>query len=192
VKLPRFPLAIVLGLALAVPAALSFAEPPKAGHAPDPPSVSSKKHWVIDIQVRQGKPSFTAVRSVDLSKPEPTARVMGRFAVEFWIGKELIDRVRFDVPLLEDPTKRKNRRLGSPEFAVNTRLSVRLADNARATSVVLVDRATGDTQAYAWPPGSDGKLVPLSKPAVVATDAGSDASPDVVVTAADASVGDAG
>ncbi len=191
-KLPRFSLAISLGLALAASAALSLAEPPKAGYVPDPPSVSSKKHWVIDIPVRQGKPSFAVVRSVDLSKPEPTARVMGRFAVEFWIGKELLDRVRFDVPLLEDPTKRKNRRLGSPEFAVNTRLSVRLADNGRATSVLLVDRATGEVQAYAWPPGSDGKLVPLSKPAVALIDAGSDVSPDVVVPAADASAGDAG
>lgn len=181
----RVSFAMTLGAALVAAAALSFAETPKAGFVPDPPAVSSKKHWVFDILVRQGKPSFGTVRSVDLDKPASTARVMGRFAVEYWIGKELLDRVRFDVPLLEDPTKRKNRRLGAPEFSVSTRLSIRLADNPRATTVVLVDRATGEVQAFAWPPGSDGKLVPLTKAASVVSDAGVDA-------AVDASAGDAG
>jgi hypothetical protein len=177
VKLQRLSLAAVLGLALAIPAALSFADPPRAGHVPDPVGVASTKHWVFDVSVRQGKPFLGTARAVALDKPASTARVMGRFAVEFWIGKELIDRVRFDVPLLDDPTKRKNRRFGSPEFVVNTRLSVRLADSVRTTSVVLVDRATGEAQHFAWPPGSDGRLVPLAPPAVSTRDGGPDAAP---------------
>lgn len=174
-KLHRTVLALAMGLALAIPAALSLADSSRSGHAPDPAAIAAKKQWVFDVQVRQGKPSLSAVREVVLDKPSSTARVMGRFAVEFWIGKELLDRVRFDVPLLDDPTRRKNRRVGSPEFAVNTRLSVRLADNPRAMSVVFVDRATGETQVYAWPPGSDGKLSPLPTPANSSADAGSDA-----------------
>jgi hypothetical protein len=163
---------------LPLPAALSLADSSRSGHAPDPAAVAAKKQWVFDVPVRQGKPSLGTVREVVLDKPASTVRVMGRFAVEFWIGKELLDRVRFDVPLLDDPTKRKNRRFGSPEFAVNMRLSVRLADNPRAMSVVFVDRATGDTQVFAWPPGSDGRLTPLPslpKPANSSADAGSDA-----------------
>jgi hypothetical protein len=112
--------------------------------------------------------------------------VLGRFALEFWIGKELVDRVRFDVPLLEDPTKRKNRRFGSPEFAVNTRLSVRLADSPRATSLVFVDRATGERQVFAWPPGSDGRLVAVSTPVSSSSDAGVDAPASDAAVAADA------
>jgi len=175
VKLQRSALALGLGMALVISAAWSLAEPPKTGFQPDPAAIASTKHWVFEVDVRQGKPSLGVVRAVSLDKPAATARVMGRFAVEFWIGKELIDRVRFDVPLLEDPTRRKNRRLGSPEFAVNTRLSVRLADSPRVTSVVFVDRATGETQRFAWPPGSDGRLVPLAAPAQSSADAGPDA-----------------
>lgn len=174
-KLHRYVLALSMGVALAVPAALSLAESSRSGHVPDPAGVAAKKQWVFDVQVRQGKPSLGAVREVVLDKPTSTVRVMGRFAVEFWIGKELLDRVRFDVPLLDDPTRQKNRRRGSPEFAVNTRLSVRLADNPRAMSVVFVDRATGDSQVFAWPPGSDGRLSPLPTPANFSADAGSDA-----------------
>jgi hypothetical protein len=179
-------LALALGIALAVPTALSLADSSHTGHTPDPAGVASTKQWVFDVQVRQGKPALHTVRSVSLDKPLATARVMGRFALEFWIGKELVDRVRFDVPLLEDPTKRKGRRWGSPEFAVNTRLSVRLADSPRAMSLVFVDRATGETQPFAWPPGSDGQLVPVATPATSSADAGTDAP------VADASSTDAG
>jgi len=179
----RFSLAVVLGLALAIPAALSLAEPPRGGHVPDPAGTASTKHWVFDVPVRQGKPSLGVVRAITLDKPATTARFMGRFAVEFWIGKELIDRVRFDVPLLDDPTKRKNRRRGSPEFAVNTRLSVRLADSSRATSVVLVDRATGEAQHFAWPPASDGRLLPLPQ-----TASSNDGGPDADAAPPDASI----
>jgi hypothetical protein len=184
VKLHRCALALALGMALVIPAALSLADAPRRGYSPDPAAVASAKQWVFEVQVREGKPSLGTVRAVALDKPASTARVIGRFAVEFWIGKELLDRVRFDVPLLEDPTKRKNRRFGSPEFKVNTRLSVRLADSPRAMSVVLVDRATGEAQSFAWPPGSDGRLVPLS--AQSSADAGLDALVMDASTAGDA------
>ena len=173
--LPRNAFALALGLALVVPTAFSLADAPRAGFVPDPAGVASTKQWTFEVQVRQGVPTLGVVKSSTLDKPITTARVLGRFAIEFWIGKELLDRVRFDVPLLEDPTKRKNRRSGSPEFAVNTRLSVRMADSSRATSVVFVDRATGDAKTFAWPPGSDGRLVPLQAPASVSADAGPDA-----------------
>lgn len=173
-KLPRSVLALGLGIALVIPAALSLADSGRGGYVPDPAGIASKKHWTFEVQVRQGKPSLGKVQEVTLNNPTTTARVIGRFALEFWIGKELLDRVRFDVPLLENPSKRRDRRLGAPEFSVNTRLSVRMADNARATSVLLVDRATGETQQFAWPPGSEGRLTPIS-PAPAAVDAGLDA-----------------
>lgn len=172
---PRFASALALGLALAIPTAFSLADSSRGGYAPDPAGVASKKQWIFEVQVRQGNPTLGTVRSVVLDKPTTSARVLGRFAVEFWIGKELLDRVRFDVPLLDDPLRRKNRRVGAPEFLVNTRLSVRMTDQERATSVVFVDRATGEVQYFAWPPGSDGRLTPIAAPAASAADAGADA-----------------
>lgn len=174
-KLPRSVFALALGLAFVVPAALSLADAPRAGFVPDPAGVASTKQWTFEVLVRQGVPSLGVVKAATLAKPIATPRVLGRFAIEFWIGKELLDRVRFDVPLLDEPTRRKNRRVGTPEFLVNTRLSVRMADSVRATSVVFVDRATGEAQAFAWPPGSDGRLVPLPSPSNVSADAGPDA-----------------
>jgi hypothetical protein len=186
-KLSRSFLALGLGIALVVPAAWSLADAPtnRGGYAPDPPGIASKKHWTFEVQVRQGKPAISKVQEVALTNPTTTARVIGRFALEFWIGKELLDRVRFDVPLLEDPSKKRDRRLGAPQFAVNTRLSVRMADSARATSVALVDRATGETHYFVWPPGSDGRLTPIA-PAPMAADAGSDAPVSDAASSADA------
>lgn len=184
-KLHRTALALALSTLLVIPAALSLAEAPRAGYVPDPAGVASATQWMFDVQVRQGVPSLGTAKAVKLDKPIATARVLGRFAIEFWIGKELLDRVRFDVPLLADPTKRRDRRLGAPEFAVNTRLSVRLADNPRATTVVFVDRATGTTQQFAWPPGSDGRLVPMSSSAS-SNDAGPDAPASDAAATSDA------
>ena len=163
----RFGLALGLGLTCAVIATMSLAEPPAGGIAPDPPGRSSKKHWVFDVAYAQKKASVTRVSAT------PTARVMGRFAIEFWVGKELLDRVRFEVPLLDDDPK--NHRAGpfsGPRFGnVTTRIKARIADNPRATYVTLLDRGTGDVSRFWWPPEADGRLLPM---AVKAADAGGD------------------
>ncbi|MDC0749849.1 hypothetical protein [Polyangium mundeleinium] len=173
--------ALGLGAALGAAAALSLAEPsrakapaapapPKGGFAPDPPGNASKKQWVFDISIHGGKASLPRVSSVLVDTPTPTLRMMGRFAVEFWVGKELLDRIRFDVPMLDrDPKNRRRDPLRGPDFTnVSTRLKVRMADSPRTAFVALVDRATGDVQRFAWPPDAEGKLAPLGAPAAPA------------------------
>jgi hypothetical protein len=164
----RIALAALIGVSVAGVGVLALAEPPKAGHAPDPAVSASKTQWIFDIAHKNGKNTITRVRSVKLEQAVSTARVTGRYAIELYIGKQLLDRVRFNVPLTGDgPSERANRRVFSrPTFEnVSTRLRVQITDNPRATDVVLVDRATGESQRFWWPPSADGALVPMATPA---------------------------
>lgn len=175
-SLARAALATLAGLTLAVLGVVAVAGPSEApgdavpaaaGYAPDPPALPSAKQWVFEVLYRKGKASILRVRPVTLKKPATTPRIMGRFAIELYVGKELLDRVRFQVPLTGDaPEKPTNVLLRRPTFdeGVTTRLRVQMADNPRASWAKLVDRKTGAEQRFAWPPEPDGRLVPLGAP----------------------------
>jgi len=189
-KKPRLALALGLFAAFAAAAAFSLADPkpdaPSPGFPPDPPAIATTKQWIFEITYRDGKASVAQVKQALSKSPTATARMMGRFAVEFWVGKELVDRIRFDVPLLEAPSNGRRGLLSGPRFGqVTARLKVRLADSPRATYVAVVDRATGDVQRFLWPPDAEGRLSPMgAAPVSASADAGppGDAgSPDVLV-----------
>jgi hypothetical protein len=102
-----------------------------------------------------GKVRVGNVRELLYPKPVVTVRRMGRFAVELWIGRELVERVRFDFPLLaaEEGTQKTTPLHAPPTFAAATAEAVvRVPASPRALRAVLVDRATGRTQELAWPP----------------------------------------
>lgn len=187
----RAPLAALIALAIAAAGAAAVAEPPPGGYAPDPAGRADRKQWVFDVLHLKGKTSIPRVRSVLLERPAGTARVMGRFAVELYVGKELLDRVRFDVPLTGDaPEKDPRRPFRRPTFdeGVTTRLRVQMADSPRATWVKLVDRLTGAEQRFWWPPEPDGRLTPITPENAAtkgapAADAG---APDAAPPSADA------
>lgn len=144
-------------------AALALADPPRGGYAPDPPARANRKQWTIEIQSKGGKVTAERAKSAMLDKPAETPRVIGRFALELYIGSELLDRVRFNVPLMGDEPPQGNRnRLPRPRFDQNVtaRVNVRIADNSRASYLLLVDRESGATQKLLWPPEADGRLLP--------------------------------
>lgn len=195
-KLARVAFAAALGLALAAAGAAAVADPPPGGYAPDPPGYSSKKQWVFEVFHSKGRTSITRARPVVLRQAASTARVMGRFAVELYVGKELLDRVRFNVPLTGDaPEKDPRRPFRRPTFdeGVTTRMRVQMADNPRATWGRLVDRMTGAEQRFWWPPDEQGRLVPTSQPpgGAPAVDAGAGDAGDAGAPA-DAGTGDGG
>jgi len=156
----RAALAALLGAALGAGGLALAAAPDKSGFAPDPPARASRKQWVFDISVQKGAITVERAKSVTLDKPVETARAVGRFALELRIGKELLDRVRFNVPLMDTPQEdRPKRPLKGPRFdAVTAHIKVQMADNPRATYMLLIDRATGDAKRYTWPPAVDGTL----------------------------------
>lgn len=159
--LTRVAIACITGIALAGGAFAALAEPPRAGSAPDPPPQASRKQWSVEIAAESGKIMAKRADVVMLDKPQATARVIGRFALELYVGSELLDRARFTLPLLDAPPEDSSRgRIRRPSFQqVTTRIRVRIADSPRASYLVLVDRATGDTQRFEWPPEADGSLV---------------------------------
>jgi hypothetical protein len=134
---------------------VSDAGPPPSGYLPDPVPLVTRHLWVVDLGYRSGVVVFGGARRVELAKPAGTSRAMGRFALELFIGKELIDRVRFDFPLLgADEFADTPRRWDSPpsfERLLSTRTAVILPHSERATRAVLVDRATGNVWALPWP-----------------------------------------
>ena len=128
------------------------------GYAPDPEPLRLQDQWNYTLSYRNGAVQIEAVQPVKLDAPVVTVRRMGRFAIELWVGAELVERVRFDFPLLgAQPADSKNPD-GSrpmrepPRFKVDATVDVRVPASPRATRAVLVDRATGETTSIDWPP----------------------------------------
>lgn len=129
---------------------------PAAAAPPDPEPLKSAAQWEFEVATENGAASVVSVRAVDLPKPVATPRRFGRYAIELWIGQELIERVRFDLPLYEagDPRAAAKPRFPVPEFekGANVRVRVQLPRAERARRAVLVDRATSRIVELPWPP----------------------------------------
>jgi|HubBroStandDraft_6_1064221.scaffolds.fasta_scaffold67395_2 hypothetical protein len=154
--------AVLLGGALGAGGLAALADPPKSGFLPDPPLHAARKQWIFEVTAKGLRVSADRVKTVMLDQPAETPRVMGRFALELWVGRELLDRVRFNVPLMGgEPSVGNRNRLPRPRFDENVtaHISARMADNPRAAYLLLVDRDTGDSQKMEWPPDADGHLV---------------------------------
>ncbi|MEO8184798.1 MAG: hypothetical protein ABI895_38815 [Deltaproteobacteria bacterium] len=133
---------------------------PAHGYLPDPPPLSEQVRWLYQVRYDRGVIQASAPELECLERPVPSARRIGRFAFELWLGAELIDRIRFDFPLLaaEVPRQRQRRPLHEePSFAPGARVSTRLQIPAstRATRAQILDRATGRATPVPWPPRAE-------------------------------------
>jgi hypothetical protein len=135
---------------------------------PDPEPISTAHQWEYDLVYEKGGVHVAGLRKIDLPKAVATARRIGRFAVELWIGKELVDRVRFDFPALategappEGVRKHAQEPIRVGPGAVS-RQRVRVPDSDRATSAVLVDRLSGVATPLDWPPTPTPEPAPVS------------------------------
>jgi len=128
----------------------------KYGSLPDPSPLALASQWELQLEYDQGKLALAGATKREFDTPRTTPRQMGRFAVELWIGQELIDRVRFDFPLLSPPAEKETTRaLHAPvtlDRGVRTRQTVLVPDSPRATRAVLIDRASGSETPLPWPP----------------------------------------
>lgn len=133
-------------------------KPSRTGTLPDPPPLTMSEHYEYVVVHHRGQISVQSVRRWRSRTPLPTGRAIGRYAIELWIGRELVDRVRFDFPLLaaEPPPRTGPRRPlhEPPSLAAGAVVARRVVVPAspRATRAVLVDRATGVEQPLPWPP----------------------------------------
>ena len=121
---------------------------------PDPPAMSEREQWVFDLRWQAGEVYLVQVHKTDMGGPHPTPRVMGRFALELYEGPTLIERVRFDFPLLGVPEApdagwRTPPRL---EPKLKTRIGVLFPATKRGTRLELWDRARDQRWPLPWPP----------------------------------------
>ncbi len=126
------------------------------GFAPDPRPLVTRGKWVYELAYADGVFTVPPPRRRELPRPTETERKMGRFMLELYVGPDLLERVRFDVPLLNgDPwAGAKTRPFDAPPDRtkhVRAKIKVEVPDTERATSAAIVDRATGKSIEIPWP-----------------------------------------
>lgn len=133
--------------------------PTPPSFAPDPVPLRTALQWEYRLRYDHGDITVQAVRALRFDEPVVTARTMGRFAIELWIGAELVDRVRFNFPLLaaDPPPPGRRKPLDAPptfSAGADVEATVLVPQSERATRAVLVDRSTGAKVRLEWPPGA--------------------------------------
>jgi hypothetical protein len=138
-------------------ATASAPPPPQVLAPPDPEPLRQREQYEYSLRYEGGRASVTNVRAVTYPQPIVTARRMGRFALELWVGKELVERVRFDFPMLaaDEPARPGPAPLHAPPSL--TRRSVLttvvvVPQSSRARTALLIDRATGHEESLPYPP----------------------------------------
>ncbi len=130
--------------------------------APDPQPIVTRSQWVYDLKWDKGDVYLLGVHSLELPAPQATPRVMGRFALELFEGPTLVERVRFDFPMLqtggipkEDAgTRRTFAERNHVDFddKLVTRIGVIFPVTRKGNRLDLYDRATGARLKLPWPP----------------------------------------
>ena len=118
----------------------------------DPTPMVERSQWVFDLRWDRGDLYLLDVQPLQLAAPRETPRAMGRFALELFEGPALIERVRFDFPLLGPPEADAGR--GAPpslDAKLRTRIGVVFPATARGTRLELWDRATNRRWSLPWP-----------------------------------------
>ncbi len=132
---------------------------------PDPPPLRERTQYLVDLRWVRGEVYLISMRPTTLAEPRESPRVMGRFALELYEGGTLVERVRFDFPLLGAVDAERGARL-APKLS--TRVGVMFPAIARGTHFELWDRATDTRWPIPWP-AAVVELAPTS-------DAGADAA----------------
>ena len=151
------------GAALAAPAAEGLKDaaadagptrPPISRTPPDPAPMRERAQWIFDLRWAKGDAYLVGVHKIEQTAPQETARAMGRFALELFEGPTLIERVRFDFPLLGDEPRDGGGLRPVPYFGKNlvTRIGVMFPATSRGTKLQLWDRATDKRWELPWPP----------------------------------------
>ncbi len=117
----------------------------------------SRKQWVFDLRWSNGEPYLLGIRPLDVGAPQETQRAMGRFAIELFEGPTLIERVRFDFPMLGADEQADAGYLGPPSLQrkLTSRIGVMFPATSRGTRLELWDRASGRRWPLPWPPSDD-------------------------------------
>jgi len=129
--------------------------PPEIVIAPipaDPTPMVERSQWVFDLRWDRGDVWLLGIQPLELPAPRETPRVMGRFALELFEGAALIERARFDFPLLGSFVPTDGGHASPFSQNLRTRIGVVFPAAARGTRLELWDRATNRRWSLPWPP----------------------------------------
>lgn len=119
---------------------------------PDPTPLRMKDQVDYEVRFNKGEVTIVSTRLVALDAPRSTPRKIGRFAFELWTGAQLIERLRFDFPLL-GASSAEDKDVIEAGLITSTKIRIPLA--ARATSARILDRKTRRVISVPWPPEAD-------------------------------------
>lgn len=118
----------------------------------DPPPLMSSRFHLVDLKFERGDILLLGTRTENESAPMASPRVMGRFALELFEGNILIERVRFDFPLLGASTADAGPLSDSKiDARLVSSIGVRFPAVNRGSRFELVDRKTGARFTLPWP-----------------------------------------
>ncbi len=140
-----------------------------AGSLPDPEAQPTSVYYDVWLRYCQQRVHVIGSQRTELTKPVTLPARMGRFALEVGVGHQLLERARFDFPLLGVEVPERTLQappLFGPKADVARR--VRVADQPRATWARVVDRATEEAWPLTWPPqlGAPEEASPTSESAL--------------------------
>jgi hypothetical protein len=111
---------------------------------PDPPAQSASEQLDLFLVFERGTLLFERSESVTLKTAELTSRRLGRFAVELFDERGLIERVRFDFPLLADEAD------AGVEKGLRSEVRVRVPVLPEVTKLRVLDRKTRKVLDLDW------------------------------------------
>jgi hypothetical protein len=131
--------------------------------APDPLPMRERGQWVFDLRYDKGDVFLLGVQKLTLPAAQETPRAMGRFALELYEGPTLIERVRFDFPLLGAGETLDGGYMSPPslEKKLSTRIGVMFPATPKGVRFELWDRATDKRFPLPWPPEETLRAPPL-------------------------------
>jgi len=133
---------------------------------PDPQPLVEKNQWVYDLRYSGGELYLLGIHRVELPEPQATPRAMGRFSLELYEGATLLERARFDFPMLGDGAGVVPTEGSAPEGGaklpiggrpvslgkITSRIGVMFPAFVRGTRAEIVDRASDRHWPLPWPP----------------------------------------
>jgi hypothetical protein len=129
--------------------------PPKprvvSSELPDPAPLYATGRYQISVRWDKETPSILTVNTVDGVKAEAVERWAGRFALELFEDGVLIERARFNFPMLGAPEGGKSM-AGAIDKNLSSTTEVAFPATPRGNRFELRDRATGKRWQLAWPP----------------------------------------
>ncbi len=122
---------------------------------PDPAPLNTRQKYVYTVRYFKGELSIVSIKPITLNQPLPTERRVGRFAFELWTSDEIVERLRFDFPLLGASTASEKDAL---EAGLDAQQTISIPVSSRATRARILDRKTRKMLAVSWPPPAPSRV----------------------------------